>query len=87
LPQNEQRNRIGDLVLLPRGTNQSYSDAPYAKKLQHYVKENLLVKSLHELTYQNNPNFVKMAQELGLPFKRTPSLRKPTLKPDSSSIK
>jgi len=76
LPQNEQRNRIGDLVLLPRGTNQSYSDAPYAKKLQHYVKENLLVKSLHELTYQNNPNFVKMAQELGLPFQAHPEFKK-----------
>jgi hypothetical protein len=73
---DEQRNRIGDLVLLPRGTNQSYSDAPYATKLPHYVKENLLVKSLNELTYQNNPNFVKMAQELKLPFQAHPEFKK-----------
>ena len=73
---HECRNGIGDLVLLPRGTNQSYSDAPYATKLPHYVKENLLVKSLHELTYQNNPNFVKMTQELGLPFQAHPEFKK-----------
>ena len=73
---DEQRNRIGDLVLLPRGTNQSYSDAPYATKLPHYVKENLLVKSLNELTYQNNPNFVKMAQEIKLPFQAHPEFKK-----------
>ena len=72
----ECRNGIGDLVLLPRGTNQSYSDAPYTTKLPHYVKENLLVKSLHELTYQNNPNFVKMAQELKLPFQAHPEFKK-----------
>ena len=72
---DEQRNRIGDLVLLPRGTNQSYSDAPYATKLPHYVKENLLVKSLHALTYQNNPNFVKMAKELKLPFQAHPEFK------------
>ncbi|TOB94382.1 hypothetical protein CGJ94_26185, partial [Vibrio parahaemolyticus] len=49
------RNSIGALVLLPRGTNQSYSDKPYVEKLPHYIKENLLVKSLHPLTYENNP--------------------------------
>ena len=72
----EYRNSIGDLVLLPRGTNQSYNDAPYATKLPHYVKENLLVKSLHELTYKNNPNFVKMTEELGLPFQAHPEFQK-----------
>ena len=41
----EYRNRIGALVLLPRGTNQSYGDKPYEVKKAHYVKENLLVKS------------------------------------------
>jgi len=76
----EYRNSIGDLVLLPRGTNQSYNDAPYATKLPHYVKENLLVKSLHELTYKNNPNFVKMAEELGLPFQAHPEFNKADIK-------
>ncbi len=63
------RNRIGDLVLLPQGTNQSYGAAPYSEKLQHYIKENLLVKSLHPKTYDSNPNFTGMMQQLGVPFR------------------
>ena len=62
------RNRIGGLVLLPRGTNQSYGDKPYGEKLEHYLKENLFVKSLHSKSYENNPNFVNMFRELDLPF-------------------
>lgn len=63
------RNRIGDLVLLPQGTNQSYGAMAYQAKLEHYLKENLLVKSLHPKSYENNPNFVGMAGKLGLKFK------------------
>jgi uncharacterized protein with ParB-like and HNH nuclease domain len=63
------RNRIGDLVLLPQGTNQSYGAMTYAEKVEHYLKENLLVKSLHPKAYENNPNFVGMAKNLGLKFK------------------
>lgn len=63
------RNRIGDLVLLPQGTNQSYGAMTYADKVEHYLKENLLVKSLHPKAYENNPNFVGMAKNLDLKFK------------------
>ena len=63
------RNRIGDLVLLPQGTNQSYGAMSYAQKVEHYIKENLLVKSLHPKAYENNPNFVGMAKNLCLMFK------------------
>lgn len=63
------RSRIGDLVLLQEGTNQSYGPKPYAEKIEHYPKENLLVKSLHPKTYENNPNFLGMAKALGIPFK------------------
>lgn len=63
------RNRIGDLVLLPQGTNQSYGAMSYSEKLGHYLKENLLVKSLHPKAYENNPNFLGMVQRLGLQFK------------------
>ena len=66
---DEYRNRIGGLVLLPRGTNQSYGAKPYPKKLKHYVKENLLVQSLCQLTYESNPNFTSMNSRLGLGFK------------------
>lgn len=70
------RNRIGALVLLPRGTNQSYGAKPYNEKLSHYVKENLLVQSLCPLTYQNNPNFLSMKNKLALPFKPHEDFRK-----------
>jgi hypothetical protein len=63
------RNRIGDLVLLPQGTNQSYGAMSYSDKLEHYLKENLLVKSLHFKTYENNPNFMRMSETLGLNFR------------------
>lgn len=63
------RNRIGDLVLLPQGTNQSYGAMTYAEKVDHYLKENMLVKSLHPKAYENNPNFLGMAKNLGLKFK------------------
>lgn len=66
---NSYRNRLGDLVLLPRGTNQSYGDLPYEQKHPHYIKENLLVKSLCPLSYENNPNFTRLQNELNLPFK------------------
>jgi uncharacterized protein with ParB-like and HNH nuclease domain len=66
---DEYRNRLGGLVLLPRGTNQSYGDKPYEVKKAHYIKENLLVKSLCPLTYENNPNFRKLMTSHGLPFR------------------
>lgn len=70
------RNRIGDLVLLPQGTNQSFGAMPYAQKREHYLKENLLAKSLHPKAYENNPNFQQMAQRLGLKFKAHESFNK-----------
>jgi len=70
------RNRIGDLVLLPQGTNQSFGAMTYAEKMEHYLKENLFVKSLHPRTYKNNPNFLTMQQRLGLKFKAHQSFKK-----------
>lgn len=70
------RNRLGDLVLLPRGTNQSYGDQPYEQKKSHYVKENLLVKSLCPLAYENNPNFLKLQTILELPFRPHDTFKK-----------
>ena len=70
------RNRIGDLVLLPQGTNQSYGAMSYVDKIEHYLKENLLVKSLHQKAYENNPNFLGMAQNQRLKFKAHKSFTK-----------
>jgi hypothetical protein len=76
---DEYRNRLGGLVLLPRGTNQSYGDKSYKVKQGHYIKENLLVKSLCPLTYENNPNFKKLITEHGLPLKAHEEFKKTDL--------
>lgn len=70
------RNRIGDLLLLPRGTNQSYGAMSYDEKVPHYLKENLLAKSLHPQTYINNPNFLSMAVSQKLKFQSHEKFRK-----------
>lgn len=72
----EYRNRIGSLVLLPVGTNQSFGTKPYSDKLEHYIKENLLVKSLCPLAYENNPNFRSMYQNMDLPFEAHTEFKK-----------
>jgi len=70
------RNRIGGLVLLPQGTNQSYGALPYADKLPHYLREHPYVQSLHAQFYENNPNFIGMMHRLGLPFRPHKHFRK-----------
>jgi hypothetical protein len=70
------RNSLGALVLLPNGTNQSYNAKPYAEKISHYQKENLLVSSLCNLTYQNNPNFTNWFTLRGLKFQAHPEFKK-----------
>ncbi len=66
---NEMRNRLGDLLLVPQGTNQSYGDGKYEVKLPHYIKENLLAQSLNTTCYERNPNFLNYINRSGLPFK------------------
>ena len=70
------RNRIGSLVLLPRGTNQSLGAKSYHEKLKHYIKENLLVQSLCPLAYENNPNFRSMYKRLSLRFEHHEEFKK-----------
>ena len=64
------------MVLLPRGSNQSYGDLCYDQKQPHYIKENLLAKSLCPLAYMNNPNFNQLRNVLGVPFKPHDSFKK-----------
>ena len=73
---NEIRNRLGDLILLPRGTNQSYGALRYEKKLPHYLKENLLAQSLNEACYERNPNFLNYAKTSGLDFRSHEEFKK-----------
>lgn len=63
-----QRNRIGGLLLVPKQFNASYRDDPFEVKREHYLKQNLLAQSLHPLSYQNSPGFVRFVKTTGLPF-------------------
>jgi hypothetical protein len=64
------RNRIGGMVLLQRGTNQSLGDKAYEEKRDAYVAqgESILTRSLHPLAYKNNPAFRAFIERTALPF-------------------
>lgn len=74
------RNLIGGLLLIQEGRNQSLGSMSYEQKREHYVGENLLAKSLCEITYENNPNFKNMCQRLSLDFRPHQEFRKCDLK-------
>ena len=73
------RDRIGGLLLLPKSFNASYGDLTYAEKREHYLKQNLLAQSLHELAYERSPGFLRFVKETGLPFKAHPEFKKADL--------
>lgn len=72
-----ERNRIGGLLLLQRGVNQSLGDATYEAKRDAYVSkgQNLLARSLHPFSYQNNPAFVQLVERTGLQFRAHETFR------------
>jgi hypothetical protein len=63
------RNRVGDLLLLPKSFNASYGALPYEEKLPHYNAQNLLARSLSPQAYNHNPGFGRFVEESGLPFR------------------
>lgn len=67
-----ERDRFGDLLLLPKDFNASFGDASYTQKLPHYFGQNLLAASLSPLAYVKNPSFVRFRNETGLPFREHP---------------
>jgi uncharacterized protein with ParB-like and HNH nuclease domain len=69
---NNYRNHIGGLILLPKSFNASYGDKTYADKHKHYFAQNLLARTLHPTTYENNPTFLKLMAATSLPFKAYP---------------
>jgi len=83
----EYRNRIGDLLLLPKSFNASYGDLTYRgtaerpddDKREHYLGHNLLARSLHEQAYDHNPGFLRFIQESGIPFRAHPEFKKTDL--------
>ena len=75
----EYRNRIGDLLLLPKSFNASYGDLPYAEKRGYYDSQNILARSLHENAYEHNPGFLRFVERSGLPFQAHPTFLKADL--------
>ena len=76
---NDYRNRLGGLILLPRGFNQSFNDEPYAEKVKRYFGQNLLAQSLNEQCYEKNPSFLSYIYRSGLPFRPYPTFKKADL--------
>lgn len=76
---DEYRNRIGDLLLLPKTFNASYGDLPYKKKREHYLKQNLLAQSLHDKAYERSPAFLRFVKKTGLNFRPLPDFKKADL--------
>lgn len=70
------RNSIGALILLPQGTNQSFSSDKYPSKLEHYIKENTYAQTLNPSYYIKNPNFLKSETVKELGFKPHPEFKK-----------
>ena len=65
-----ERNRLGGLLLIQRGVNQSIGDASYEEKRDAYLShgQNLLAQSLHPLAYKNLPAFQRLLNRSRLPF-------------------
>lgn len=63
------RNRIGDLLLLPKQHNASYGDDDYATKRPRYFSQNLLAASLDPQAYEKNPGFSRYVSASGLTFR------------------
>lgn len=70
------RNSIGALLLLPQGTNQSFSSDKYEDKIEHYLKENIFAQTLHPSFYSKNPNFLMSEIIQKLKFKAHPEFKK-----------
>ncbi|MHC1715188.1 MAG: DUF262 domain-containing protein [Acidaminococcaceae bacterium] len=70
------RNSIGALILLPQGTNQSFSSDKYEDKIKHYLKENSYAQTLNQEYYLKNPNFLNSAIIQRLGFEAHPQFKK-----------
>jgi hypothetical protein len=70
----EHRNRFGGLVLLPKDFNASYGAMPYAEKVEHYVGQNLLARSLNPAAYKKNPSFLSLIDRYSLDFQAHPEV-------------
>ncbi|GAB4662613.1 DUF262 domain-containing protein [Mycobacterium avium subsp. hominissuis] len=73
------RNRIGDLLLLPKSFNASFGDDTYEQKLPQYLKQNILAQSLNSMTYQKDPGFANFIKSSELNFKPYANFKAPDI--------
>jgi uncharacterized protein with ParB-like and HNH nuclease domain len=66
---DEHRNKLGDLLLLPKSFNASYGALPFSDKVDLYFGQNLLAQTLSGKAYANNPNFLSKMKDHSLPFR------------------
>lgn len=66
-----ERGKLGGLVLLRRGHNQSLGDKPYEDKVDAYLSHGgtLLTQSMHPKAYEGHPSFRHLMERTGLAFK------------------
>lgn len=60
------RNRLGDLLLLPKSDNASYNADSYTTKLPYYFRQNTLAKSLNKQSYSRFPAYRKFLDKYKL---------------------
>ena len=60
-----QRQRIGNLIILTRDKNRSYQDMNYQEKVQKYAGDNILAQALNDNAYTSNPHFKPLAAKYG----------------------
>lgn len=81
------RNSIGALLLLPNGTNQSFTSDKYEDKLKHYLKGNTYEQTLHSANYEKNPNFTKNQKIKDLGFKPHAEFKKKDIQERAELVK
>jgi hypothetical protein len=59
------RQMLGNLIILTRDKNRSYQAMQYQEKVCKYIGDNVLAQALNETAYQNNPQFLAVAKEYG----------------------
>ena len=59
------RQHVGNLIILTRDKNRSYQDKKYQEKVINYAGDNILAQALNSNAYQNNPQFLHVAEQYG----------------------
>lgn len=63
------RNKMGNLILLQRGPNQSLGDKAYNEKRNKYMGENLLAQTIAGGCYKSDPNFRRFLEKTKLGYR------------------